>query len=129
MNDKDSKKALEFTEDAINWMFEGKYNMKYFIITKTLRDNYKDRTRIAHAVLADRIAKRDPGNKPQSNDRIAYANIVVDGDTKNMLQGDMIETPKFIIDNKCKIDYLHYLTNQIMKPALQFLSVAVDNAE
>ncbi|VVU94693.1 DNA polymerase family B [seawater metagenome] len=129
MNEKNPNKALEFTEQAIKNMFEEKYNMKYFIITKTLRDNYKDRTRIAHAVLADRIAIRDPGNKPQSNDRIAYANIVIDGDTKKLLQGDMIETPKFIIENNCKIDYLHYLTNQIMKPALQFLSVAVENAE
>ena len=128
MNEKDPNKALEFTSNAIDDMFANKYNMKYFIITKTLRDNYKDRTRIAHAVLADRIAKRDPGNKPQTNDRIAYANVVVDGDTKNMLQGDMIETPKYITENKCEIDYLHYLTNQIMKPALQFLSVATKDA-
>ena len=69
--------------------------MKYFVITKTLRDNYKDRTRIAHAVLADRIAIR-VGNKPQANDRIAYANIVVDGDMKKMLQGDKIETPRLL---------------------------------
>ena len=129
MNELDPNKALEFTDQAIKNMFDGMYNMKYFVITKTLRDNYKDRTRIAHAVLADRIAIRDPGNKPQANDRIAYANIVVEGDMKKMLQGDKIETPQFIKDNKCELDYLHYLTNQIMKPALQFLSLAVEGAE
>ena len=129
MNELDPNKALEFTDQAIQNMFDGMYNMKYFVITKTLRDNYKDRTRIAHAVLADRIAIRDPGNKPQANDRIAYANIVVEGDMKKMLQGDKIETPQFIKDNKCELDYLHYLTNQIMKPALQFLSLAVEGAE
>ena len=60
---------------------------------------------------------------------IAYANIVVEGDMKKMLQGDRIETPQFIKDNNCELDYLHYLTNQIMKPALQFLSLAVEGAE
>ena len=47
---------------------------------------------------------------------------------KKMLQGEKIETPKYIKENNCELDYLHYLTNQIMKPALQFLDVATDDA-
>jgi len=38
--------------------------MDYFIITKTLRSYYKNPDQIAHNVLAQRIGKRDPGNKP-----------------------------------------------------------------
>ena len=33
---------------------------------------YKNRSSIAHAYLADKIAERDPGNKPDVNDRIPY---------------------------------------------------------
>ena len=44
---------------------------KYFLTSKTLKskESYKDWTRIAHVVLAERIGIRDPGNRPQSGDR------------------------------------------------------------
>ena len=42
----------------------------YFTITKSLRGYYKNPQQIAHKVLADRMAERDPGNKPKANDRI-----------------------------------------------------------
>ena len=42
------------------------------IITKSIKANYANPTTIAHKVLADRMGERDPGNKPQSNDRIPY---------------------------------------------------------
>merc|ERR1711990_1144111 len=97
--------------------------MSKFVITKTLREDYKDRSRIVHAVLADRIGRRDPGSKPQSNDRIPYVYI----ETKNTpkLQGDRVETPQYVIERNLKLDYLFYITNQIMVPAMQFLELIV----
>src|SRR5690606_38773001 len=91
------------------------------------KEKYKDRTRIAHAVLADRIAERDPGNRPMPNDRIAYIYIINNSKTK--LQGEKIETPEFIIENNLKVDYLFYITNQIKKPALQFLELINKDSE
>ena len=41
----------------------------------------------------------------------------------------MIETPSFIKEQNLKINYLFYMTNQIMKPALQFLLLAVPDAK
>lgn len=97
-------------------------------ITKMIEgDGYKDRSRIVHAVLADRMAERDPGNKPQSNDRIAYA--YVQTEFVPLLQGDMVENPEYIISNNLQLDYLFYITNQIMKPALQFLEKIVKKPE
>ena len=80
----------------------------------------------AHVQLAARMAIRDPGNKPQLNDRIPYIIIEVLSD-KKLLQGDIIEHPEYIIKNNLKIDYLFYLTNQIMKPSIQFLELIVDD--
>ena len=105
-------------------MLEQKFELEYFIVSKTLKGYYKNPDQIAHKVLADRISERDPGNKPQSNERIRYAYIV---NTKAKLQGERIETPEFIVKNKLKIDYLHYLTNQIMIPVLQIFELAMDN--
>jgi hypothetical protein len=39
--------------------------------------------------------------------------------------GDKIETPEFIISGKAKIDYIHYITNQLMNPMTQLFSLAL----
>lgn len=133
LNKNNPKGAVEFTENTLKKIITGKYNLDKFIFSKTLRENYAKRSSIVHAVLADRIAKRDPGNKPQANDRIPFAYIVNKPsskiDRKKQLQGERVETPEFIIKNNLKIDYLFYITNQIMNPAIQFLELIVDNPE
>ena len=112
-------------------MFTGKYDIKYFLTSKTvkLKESYKDWTRISHIVLADRISKRDPGNKPQSGDRIEYAAVCIENETKNTLQGERIDTPKFIKEQNLEIDYLFYMTNQIRNPATQFLQLVIKSPE
>jgi DNA polymerase elongation subunit (family B) len=129
LNDKDPIKAKQFTEKCLTDMVDGKYDIKYFLTSKTLKlkESYADWTRIAHVVLAERIGKRDPGNKPQSGDRIEYAAVCIDNETKETLQGDKIETPLYIKENKLDLDYLFYIRNQIMNPAIQFLELAVKN--
>lgn len=123
--------AKQYTIDCMNKLFNNEYNIKYFLTSKTLKmkDSYADWTRIAHVVLADRIAKRDPGNCPQSGDRIEFAAVQLANVTRNTLQGERIETPQYIADKKLKIDYEFYMTNQIMNPALQFLSLAIPRAD
>ena len=37
-----------------------------------------------------------------------------------VLQGDSIEHPDYIKENNLQVDYLFYLTNQIMNPTIQF---------
>jgi DNA polymerase elongation subunit (family B) len=98
--------------------------MDKLIITKSLRSGYKNPKSIAHKVLSDRITARDPGNKPSSGDRIPFVYIVTN-DTK-ALQGEKIETPTFITENKLKIDYSFYITNQIMKPVQQVFALVLE---
>lgn len=119
LNERSSEKAVKFTDETLRKIFQGEYQIEKFIISKTLRADYKNRTGQAHAVLADRITERNPGNKPQTNDRIPYVYIEVDKKVK--LQGDRVESPDYILENKLKIDYLYYIIKQIMKPSLQFL--------
>ena len=89
-----------------------------------MRSGYKNPKSIAHKVLADRITARDPGNKPGPGDRIPFAYISVPG--KKVLQGEKIETPLFIAENKLKIDYSFYITNQIMKPVQQLFALVLE---
>jgi len=43
-----------------------------------------------------------------------------------LLQGDKIETPKYILEKKLNIDYGFYITNQIMKPVQQVFALVLE---
>jgi DNA polymerase elongation subunit (family B) len=116
--------AVQFLKNCLQNIVDEKYPIEKLIITKSLRSGYKNPKSIAHKVLADRITARDPGNKPSSGDRIPFAYIAVPG--KKVLQGEKIETPSFIAENKLKIDYSFYITNQIMKPVQQLFALVLE---
>lgn len=79
----------------------------------------------AHVQLCQRIKERDPGNCPQMNSRIPYVFIVKEN-SKDMLQGELIEDPDYILKHNLKIDYLFYITNQIQNPATQFFELVTE---
>ena len=72
-----------------------------------------------HVILTEKMTIRDPGSAPQINDRIQYCFIKVKGDSKKMLQGDLIENPDYIVENKISLDYNYYIEKQIKNPLLQ----------
>jgi DNA polymerase elongation subunit (family B) len=127
MKDKDITKAIQYLQNCLQNIVDEQYGMEKLIITKSLRSTYKNPDQIAHKVLADRIAKRDPGNKPKSGDRIPFVYIV--HPDKKAKQGQKIELPSYIIENSktMKIDYAHYISNQIMKPVLQVFALVLDD--
>jgi DNA polymerase elongation subunit (family B) len=95
---------------------------------------------IAHVTLCQRMAERDPGNEPATNERIPYVAVEInDNEIKNekrkkgkeekILQGDKIEHPDFIQKNKLNVDYKFYLNNQIMNPTVQFLEIVMENPQ
>ena len=117
--------AIEFLKSSLKSLSMGDFKIQDLVITKTLRTTYKDPSKIAHKVLADRMRDRDPGSAPQTNDRVPYVYIEHDVKNKSLLQGDKIEHPAYILENNVKIDYIFYITNQLMKPICQLLSVAL----
>ena len=116
--------AIEFLSKSLDDLVKGLVHMDKLAITKSLKSDYKNPKQIAHNVLAERIGEREPGNKPKPGDRIKYVYFV--NNDKKALQGDRIETPGFIIAKKLKIDYTHYITNQLMKPLQQLFGLALD---
>lgn len=127
MKEQNLQKAIDFVKHSVYKLINGKFNMDYLIITKSLRSFYKNPQQIAHKVLADRMGDRDPGNKPKSNDRIPYVYIVKKCKKKEkLLQGDKIEHPDFILKHNLAIDYRHYVTNQISKPVCQVFALELE---
>lgn len=124
LNEHDVEASIKFLRTSLEDLLAGKYPLEDFIITKTLKGHYKDPSRIAHKVLAERIKERTPGNAPQVNDRIPYAYIEVKNE--KCLQGERIEHPDYIREKKLKVDYSFYLTNQIQNPVLQLYALILE---
>jgi DNA polymerase elongation subunit (family B) len=81
LNKRDIEASKTFFYNSIKNLIDGKVDITELVISKTIRTDYANPTQIAHKVLADRMGERDPGNKPQSNDRIPYCYI----DSSNLL--------------------------------------------
>jgi DNA polymerase elongation subunit (family B) len=96
-----------------------------FIITKQLRDDYKNPEQIAHRVLADRMEERDPGNKPQVGDRLSF--VFVAGRTGK--QGERIDHIDYVKEKGLKPDAELYITNQIQNPVAQLFALAIEQVE
>ena len=127
MKEKNIQKAVEFLQSSLQNIIEEKYPMDKLIITKSLRSNYKNPKQIAHKVLADRMGKRDPGNKPSSGDRIPF--VYIETKNKTALQGEKIEHPEYILKNKIRPNYSFYITNQIMKPVQQVFALVLEDID
>jgi len=130
MKYKDVDRAVVWLKQELMKITRGEFDTSMFIVSKTLRGHYKNPLGIAHKVLADRMAERDPGNKPASNDRIPYAYIESNEaikkaklEKKSFLQGDHIEHPDYIKEKSIKLDYAFYITNQIQVPVSQILEL------
>ena len=121
--------SIEFLQNKLNELIDGKVPIEDLTVTKTLRGHYKNRSMIAHACLADRIEDRT-GEKVPSNTRIPYAYVNIN-EKKGVTykQGDRIELPSYIQEHNLKLDYKFYITNQLMKPILQIYDLEMKNPE
>ena len=126
MNKQDLNASVDFLHEQLQALVDGNVDMQDLVITKTLRAEYKDPTKIAHKVLADRMAARDPGNKPMVNDRIPFVYIRPPPGVEVKLQGDRIEHPDFIKEHNISPDYRFYITNQLVNPICQLYALCVE---
>jgi len=121
----DTSLVILYLNQQLENLISGNISMEKLMITKALRSDYKNPESIGHNVLANRIGERNPGEKPKPGDRIKFVFIV--NNDKKALQGHRMETPEFIIENNIKIDYIHYISNQIMKPLQQLIGLDIEN--
>jgi len=152
MNEIDCDKTITFTKKSIRDIFKSKYPIKDFVTSKTIKDinkyklsvkkdlkgnivldadgNEQNFINIAHVMLAQKMIKEKRANAPQMNDRVPFAYIEVPKlKGQKVLQGEKIEHPDYIVQNNLKLDYMFYITNQIMLPAIQFLELVTAKPE
>ena len=137
LQDRDVPAAAAFLSRRLRDLVEGRYVLEDLVISKTLRGYYKIPHQIAHWVLARRMYERDPGSAPQANDRVPY--VFVETSKKDALMGDRIDhvdyVAKSIEQRKAtgatkaggvRVDTKLYVQNQIQKPCLQLLAIALE---
>ncbi len=124
---RDVRASQKFVQDMLVKLVKNEFPLEKFIVTKQLRDDYKNPDQIAHRVLADRMEARDPGNAPQVGDRLAYVYVANRRDEKR--QGDKIEHVDYVRDKKLSPDTSFYVTNQIQNPVAQLFALAIDQLE
>ena len=119
--------ATRLVQDSCMDLVNGKVKLGQLTITKSLRADYADASRIAHKALADRMAERDPGSAPSSGDRIPYVYVRPSpGSAAAKLQGDRIEAPSWIKAHNLIPDYEFYVTNQLQNPISQMFGLLLD---
>lgn len=118
--------AAAFVQTQCNDLVEGKICLGQLTITKSLRAEYANASGVAHKVLADRMAARDPGNAPAAGDRIPYIYILPPpGQVPAKLQGERIETPQWVRSHNLNPDYAFYITNQIQNPICEMFAIVI----
>jgi DNA polymerase elongation subunit (family B) len=127
MEQRDIRKAQTFVQDMLVQVMQNKMPLEKYIITKQLRDDYKVPGQIAHRVLADRMEERDPGNKPQVGDRLAYLYVAERKGEKK--QGDKIEHVDYARQKGLKPDVEFYITNQLQNPIAQLFALALEQLD
>ena len=135
LQERDVKKAQTFVGDMLLKVLENKVPLEKFIVSKSLRDDYAamkegytgTATLPAHRVLADRMARRDPGTAPKVGDRVQY--IYVAENKSASKQGDRIEEVGYVRKQGLTPDTQFYITNQIQNPVAQLFALCIESLE
>jgi DNA polymerase elongation subunit (family B) len=127
MEERDIRKAQSFVQEMLVKVMKNEMPLDKFIVTKQLRDDYKNPGQIAHAVLAERMKERDEGSAPQVGDRLAYIYVAERKDKKK--QGDKIEQVDYARQKGLKPDTEFYITNQLQNPLAQLFALALEDLD
>lgn len=123
MDRNDVGEAMQHVQEGALDLVNNKIKMALLILSNSLKSDYADPTKIAHKVLADRMAARDPGTAPSVGDRVDYVFVKTRNAT---LKGDRIENPDYIKANNIPIDSAYYIQNQLMNPISQFFGLLLE---
>ena len=116
MDERNIDKSFNALEEEL--MNLDKRDISDFVITKTLKSTYK-LDNVAHVMLANRQAQRDPGNRFETNDRVPFVYFYSPAHNSSTLQGDRIETPEYMKKYNYTVDYAYYIDKQLKKPLEQ----------
>ena len=98
--------AFNFIRGLLQDMLDGKLPFESYILSKQLREGYKN-LNTTQLVVANKIKARNPGSEPRAGDRVQYVILDV-GKLKDPIYLKA-EDAAYAKEQKKKLDLIHYL--------------------
>ena len=124
LNSPDPLPAISEAKRCARLLLDGQVPMEKLMLSKQLSSEYKTPNH-AHVAVRDKIMKRAPGSEPKQGDRVQY--VIVEGPKKARLY-EKSEDPEYVRQNKIKLDYNYYFTNQLKNPVSDLLEPLIGDA-
>lgn len=121
----DKNLACDKVHEHMQMIVNNQYPLMEYKMSKSLRKNYVNEE-LPHLKVVRKMQQRNPGSEPQVGDRVPF--ILVETADMKAKACDKAEDPKYIEENKLKVDRLYYVEHQIIKPICGLLDFVVDDA-
>ena len=116
--DKSPAEALNIAREHVRRVLDNEHALDKFVISKTLRTDYKMDTQ-PHVFVARKIFQRR-GFPVPSGSRVPFV-YVEDKLHPRAVQSSKAEDPEYAIHNKLVVDRLYYINQQLRKPLVSLL--------
>jgi DNA polymerase elongation subunit (family B) len=114
------QKALVYVQEQILDMLNGKVPFEEYIMSKSLRSNYKN-TNLPHLIVSKKRQKRG-GTPFHSGERVPFVYCQTETDM-DLGISQRAEDAEYAKDNNIPIDVLYYIKNQVLTPLVTLLQL------
>lgn len=130
------QEGIQFIRDCVNKLFNNKYPIEEFILSKSLKDHYKteraDGGKLslpAHVILVERLKERNANNIPNVGDRVQYAFVELENSSKKTKVEERVEDPDYIKEKNLTLDFEYYLVKQLASPLYTIFEILVRDSK
>jgi DNA polymerase delta subunit 1 len=114
------QKALVYVQEQILDMLNGNVPFEDYIMSKSLRSNYKN-TNLPHLIVSKKRQQRG-GNAFHSGERVPFVYTQSETDM-DLGISQRAEDAEYAKDNNIPIDILYYIKNQVLTPLVTLLQL------
>jgi len=129
MYERSPEKAITYARESVLRVLRNEEPLEKFIISKALRNGYKNPDSLPHVIVARKLQQRR-GFPPASGERVPYV-FIRDSQNPDGLQAQRAEDPGYVKENPdiVELDTLYYINNQLLAPITTLLEVLMDSPE
>jgi DNA polymerase elongation subunit (family B) len=120
------EKALVYVQEQILDMLNGKVPFEEYIMSKSLRSNYKN-TNLPHLIVSKKRQQRG-GNAFHSGERVPFVYTQSETDM-DLGISQRAEDAEYAKEHNIPIDVLYYIKNQVLTPLVTLLQLHYKQAE
>lgn len=124
---KDAQHAVEVARRHVAEVLSGNLPMEKFVVSKALRDGYKNEKQ-PHLYVARKIAERR-GHPVPSGSRVPYVFVADPRAGPKATQASRAEDPEWAAEHHMRLDLAYYVEHQLRNPLVKLLEVVVEDPD